>query len=153
PEGLLPYLQRQRRGQSRTELPAAHDDIADIQSAALDHLLRGNVMGRIVDSQLYGNEYSINEMLSDLTNAIFVADLRGPVSTTRQNLQTEYVEQLLGHIEKGAGYSIILSAVYGQVRDIDDLMRKNSRPKDDATRHHRAYLRKLIENALDESGD
>lgn len=152
PEGLLPYLQRQRRGQSRTQLPAAHEDIADIQSEALDHLLRGNVMGRIVDSQLYGNEYSINEMLSDLTEAIFAVDLRGPVSTSRQNLQTEYVEQLLSHIEKGSGYSIILSAVYGQVREIDDMMRKNARPKDDATRHHRAYLRKLIENALDENG-
>lgn len=148
---LLPYLQQQRRGQSGTNLPQVYEDIADIQSAALKHLLHQSVLTRIVDSQTYGNDYTINEMLSDLTTAIFAADMRGSVNVTRQNLQVTYINQLLAVIEGGSGYSAVLSAIYGQVEKIGQIMRKNDRNKDIATRNHRAYVQQLIEKSLDES--
>ena len=60
----------------------------------LTHLLSPRVQTRITDSRTYGNEYALNEMMSDLTSAIFDADVRGNVNSFRQNLQLEYVNRL-----------------------------------------------------------
>ena len=55
-------------------------------------------MTRITDSRLYGNQYPLAEVMSDLTSAIFDADASGNVNTFRQNLQMEYVNRLVAII-------------------------------------------------------
>jgi hypothetical protein len=97
PANLYSYLQMQRRGYDffgTPEDPKIHDRILTAQRGVLNHLLHPRVMTRITDSRLYGNEYPLSEMMSDLTSAIFDADVSANVNTFRQNIQMEYVNRL-----------------------------------------------------------
>jgi hypothetical protein len=97
PAELLPYLAMQRRGFShfgQAEDPKVHERALNIQRNVLNHLLHPRVLTRMVDTRLYGNDYSVAEMMNDLTDAIFAADARGNVNTFRQNVQLEYVGRL-----------------------------------------------------------
>ena len=64
------------------------------QRNVLNQLLHPRVLTRITDSRMYGNEYPLAEVMSDLTSAIFDADASGNVNTFRQNIQMEYVNRL-----------------------------------------------------------
>ena len=55
----------------------------------------------MVDIQLIGNTYSLNEMMRDLTDGIFKADAAGNVNSFRQNLQLEYVNMLIAAMKIG----------------------------------------------------
>ena len=95
----------QRRGfdhYGSTEDPKIHQAVLAAQKRVLDHLMHPVVLRRVVDTQLYGNEYLLDEMVSDLTDAIFYADANTSVNAFRRNLQLEYVERLGGMI-KGSG--------------------------------------------------
>ena len=97
PSDLYSYLQMQRRGQGffgQPEDPKIHDRVLNAQRGVLNHLLHPRVMTRITDSRLYGNEYPLAEVMSDLTSAIFDGDASGNVNTFRQNIQMEYVNRL-----------------------------------------------------------
>ena len=67
-------------------------------------LLHPRVLLRLSDTGAYGNEYSPADMLTDLTAAVFEADLAGGVNGYRQNLQTEYVHRLLKITAEGSEY-------------------------------------------------
>jgi hypothetical protein len=148
------HLQRARRGQNfweRPQAPQLHKRVLEQQKLALDHLLHPNVMQRIVDSQLYGNELSLTRMMDALTDAIFNADISHPVNTKRQQLQGEYLSQLLAVIAEKSetGHTQVgRSAVTGQVLRIADML--EGRPDSDAaTLAHTAALLLVIERALD----
>ena len=97
PAELYAYLQMQRRGFEffgTTEDPKIHERTLNIQRNVLNHLLNARVLTRLTDSRQYGNEYPVTEMMSDLTRAIFAADIAGNVNTFRQQLQLEYVNRL-----------------------------------------------------------
>jgi hypothetical protein len=97
PSNLYSHLQMQRRGFDffgTPEDPKIHDRVLTAQKGVLNHLLHPRVMTRITDSRLYGNEYPLAEVMSDLTSAIFDADVSGNVNTFRQNIQMEYVNRL-----------------------------------------------------------
>ena len=90
---LYSHLQEQRRLWNfwgETEDPKVHEWLLALQRGVLAHLLHPTVMTRITDARLYGNEYPLADVMADLTDAIFSADLRGDVNTFRQNLQLEY---------------------------------------------------------------
>src|SRR6056297_1293853 len=92
------YLQAQRRGFSPSysgEDPKLHEAVLAMQQNVFAHLLHPNTMQRITNSRLYGNEYSVAEVVGDLTDAIFSADADANVNTFRQNLQVEYVNRLI----------------------------------------------------------
>jgi hypothetical protein len=94
---LQTHLQKQRRGFgffSASEDPKLHELVLSMQKGLLDQLLHKNVLRRLNNSSLYGNEYSVLEMMNDLTSGILEADLKTDVSTFRQNLQAEYVKRL-----------------------------------------------------------
>ena len=78
-----------------TEDPKIHEAVLASQQRVLDHLLHPTVLTRIVDTALYGNGYPLEEMMSDLTNAIFSADMKSAVNGFRRNLQMEYVHRLI----------------------------------------------------------
>src|SRR5690606_31497028 len=83
-------------------------------------------LSRISNSSLYGNEYSVAEVMQDLMGNIFDADLGGPVNLIRQNLQTDYVSALSGILDAKAGYDhaskaaalITLTAIKSKLDDV-----------------------------------
>jgi hypothetical protein len=153
PQDLYPYLQMQRRGYDfgwGTEDPKVHSRVLRMQRNLLAFLLDPTTLHRVVDSEAYGNGYKIDQMMMDLTKAIFEADRYGDVNTFRQNLQLEYTNALIEAIGgDGSGqypYQARSMALYSlqQIRDIAGSGSGNT-----ATRAHRAHLKELIEAALD----
>tara|TARA_B100000949_G_scaffold208985_1_gene201121 strand:- start:414 stop:755 length:342 start_codon:yes stop_codon:yes gene_type:complete len=111
------------------------------------------VLQRIIDTQIYGNKYFIEEVFNDLTNAIFIADIKGTVNTFRRNLQTEYVSRLVDIVGTGKGktsnYDYISQAVaFSNLKTINKMVSKRS-GKDEGTRQHRDFLHHKITLTLD----
>tara|TARA_Y100000996_G_scaffold394427_1_gene358775 strand:- start:2479 stop:5016 length:2538 start_codon:yes stop_codon:yes gene_type:complete len=151
-EDLYAHLQEQRRlwnFYGQTEDPKIHQWILSLQSNILAHLLHPRVMTRITDSRLYGNQYELSDMMSDLTDGIFDEDLRGNVNTFRQNLQTEYVSKLINIIESSEhDYPSKSMALY-QIRNIERML-NNKRRGNIETRAHTGNILYLIQKALDQ---
>ena len=152
----VPYynqLQQQRRMFSNfgsNEDPKIHDMILNSQKGVLSHLLHRNVLKRMSDSALYGNEYDLNTFMSDLTGAMFDADKRSNVTTQRQNLQIEYVNQLIGisGLKGSSGYDHLskAAATYQLNTILDSYTSRSSGSK--ASKAHRQYINWLIESAF-----
>jgi len=156
PQSLYRHLQAQRRGfdfYETTEDPKIHETVLGVQQDIFSFLLNAVTLQRISDSQLYGNTYGLGEMMGDLTDAVFDADVKGDVNTFRQNLQIEYVKRLIGvaglNGSSSHDYLSQSAALYNleQVRDM--LGRK--RGGDSGTRAHTTHVLFLIDKALDTS--
>mgnify|MGYP000908530961 FL=1 len=148
---VLALAQKERRGfdfGGEHEDPQVHRNIIGIQSSVLAHLLSGWTLDRMTDSTLYGNTYSVNQMLSDLTNAVFVEDANSVVNTVRQNLQTLYVRRLIKLIDIEASYEMTTAAAYSSLRNIEKIAKRRS--QDPETQAHRDYLLWLINSALED---
>lgn len=147
---LFQHLAIQRRGFFhfvRNEDPTLHGRALAIQADILNHVLHPNTLMRITDSGLYGNSYSVNEMMTDLTNAIFEADSRGAVNTFRQELQVHYVKKLIDVFENTSYDYVARSNAFSTLRGLGrDMARWRG---DAATRAHREHLAFLIEKALE----
>jgi len=153
-QSILMRLQSQRRGfnhMSQTEDPKIHDLVMGMQKNILNQLLHKNVLKRLTDSGLYGNKYSLDEFMSDLTTAIYKDDMRGDVNTFRQNLQTEYTQQLINVMkpEKTSTYGHhVQAAAFKNLNDIKNFIRKQTGVSS-ATKTHRMYIDHLVQKALD----
>lgn len=152
-EPLYAFLQPQRRGfdaYNENEDPKIHAMVLGAQKKVLDHVMHVHVLQRLSDSALYGNSYTLDGMLADLTDAIFLADIKGDVNSYRQNLQAEYVDRLIfisGLISKSKyNYSAKSVAVY-ELNRIESLI-QNKRG-DRSSKIHRFYLQKRIAGALE----
>lgn len=152
PAELYPYLQAQRRGFnhfSNNEDPHIHSRVLNIQRDLLRHLLHKNVLRRVTDSELYGNEYRLPEYMTDLTDAIVKADRNSTVSSMRQNLQVEYVYQLLGVLKPKAGYDhVATSMARHELNRIRKLMQSGATP-DTGTKAHRMRIAQEIAVAME----
>lgn len=151
PEELIRHLQRQRRGfnhYGQSEDPRIHDRVLRIQAQVLQIILHANTTRRIVDSSLYGNEYEVAAVMRDLTDALFVADLSASVNTYRQNIQTYYVEMLVGMASGTSGRAYPVQAAALQQLKRIDRMERQARSRDMATSAHRGHVRHIIETAL-----
>jgi hypothetical protein len=98
PENYAYFLQSQRRGfgfMSGTENPKIHQRNLQIQQSVLDQLMNPTMWTRIIDSKYYGNTYSLDSYLGDLTNNIMQFSQTSPYSSHRIMLQTEFVQRLL----------------------------------------------------------
>jgi hypothetical protein len=155
PADLMTHLQSQRRSfyfYGKTEDPKLHDLAWAVQKAALDHLLHPVVHKRLLDSALYGNEYSLNEMLGALTDAIFAADAKSSVNSRRQNLQQQYVIQMtaLALVKPADAESpspMNQAAVRYELKRIAAMLQ--TRGNDAASIAHKEYLQFLIRQALE----
>jgi hypothetical protein len=87
-------------------------------------------------------------MMTDLTNGIFKDDLSGSVNTFRQNLQTEYVSQLLKLIDNDKYSSIARAQALYQVKNIRKMMTANAGTNAE-TIAHRQYLVQVIDEGLE----
>jgi hypothetical protein len=143
----------QRRGFnhfSGTEDPKVHDTVLALQKSVFDHLLNPVVLKRITDTALYGNGYSLAEMMGELTDAVFAADARENVNSFRQNLQMEYVDRLAGMVHgdgRKAFHTPAQSLALYQLTEIRDLL-ESRRGGNVATRAHTQNLVLTIDRAL-----
>lgn len=146
------YLQKQRRGFGHfrsSEDPKIHSQILNYQKRLLAHLMHPTVLARITNSGLYGNSYSVDLVLSDLTKAIFESDLKGNVNTTRRNLQVEYVKGLLSGLTSGPYDHVAKASLLSETKKIAKWM-KSAKTKNKGTQSHRDYINYLINETLKE---
>ena len=134
-----------------TEDPKVHEAVLAGQKRVLDHLLHPVVLKRIVDTALYGNEYPLDEMLPDLTAAIFAADQDSPVNAFRRNLQAEYVDRLGRIVTAGDSDGFDTSSQALALYELDQLAAMLSeRPDSDTvTQAHTRYLSLKIEAVIE----
>ncbi len=148
---LFQYLQFQRRGYNffgNTEDPKLQNIILGIQITALQSILNSTTLSRINNSGLYGNTYSVADVMSDLANGIFKADLGGAVNLYRQNLQMEFVKGAIAIVEAKTGYdNATKSAAYNTLRKIKGMLATAVSPNEQ-TRAHRSMVLFLIDKAL-----
>ncbi|MBA3343362.1 MAG: zinc-dependent metalloprotease [Gemmatimonadaceae bacterium] len=153
PQTVYNHLQMQRRGFNffgQPEDPKIHERVLNTQKNVLNHLLHPRVLTRITDSRMYGNEYQLAEVMSDLTAAIFAADARGSVNTFRQNVQLEYVNRLTAMITpptKAAFDYPSQSAALANLRSIQRMLSGKSGGSAETAAHTRHVLF-AIEKAL-----
>ena len=121
--------------------------ILGIQNRVLDHVLSPWTLYRISDTELYGNDYSVNEVIGDLTDSIFVGDQNNEISSLRRNLQTSYVRRLISILGQDYYDEFATAAAYDSLRKIQKIVRKSS--NDEATRSHRRLVGWIIESGLD----
>jgi hypothetical protein len=152
--GLYQYLQSQRRGFNhfgQPEDPKVHEITLNIQREALEHLLSPNTLQRIVDSKLYGNSYELSTMMSELTDAIFKADINGNVNSMRQNLQVEYVRMLIGMVTGESSKEYMYATQSPAVYFLKEIRKMAATGTGDlSSKAHKAHLTTLIDNALEE---
>lgn len=146
---VLAYMQQQRRGFNHwgnNEDPRPHQMVLNMQRNVFNHILHENVLQRISDTSMYGNEYSLTDMFNDLTDGIF----SGELTTISQNLHVEYINRLvnIAGLEGGSGYdNLSQAAAVGQLRKIRG-MSAPRRAGDDVQNHYN-YLHLLIDRAFE----
>ncbi len=146
------HLQPQRRGFSQRgsgEDPKIHARYLAMQKNCLRHLLHPNVLERITDSELYGNDFKLSQYMTLLTDGIFKADLAGNVNAMRQNVQVEYTRQLALALAGAKLDHVANSMVLYELNRIDGMAQGYANAGDLATKAHRAHLRQLIKKALE----
>jgi hypothetical protein len=148
---LFPYLQAQRRGFdffSRTEDPKPELLVFRMQSSLLSYWLNPVTLRRINSTTLYGNTYSVADILGDLTRDIFQDDLHANVNLYRQNLQADYVKKLTTIISAPDGlydYPSV-AAAFASLKKIKTLL-STAISTNEATKAHRETLIFLIDKA------
>ncbi len=156
---ITAHLQTQRRGFgffASGEDPKMHSIILNMQSNVLDHVLSSSVLTRLVDSKLYGNEYDITQLFTDLTNGIFKEDAMKTVNSYRQNLQIEYVKRLMniaglpeGKAAMADRYNNIANArAFAALESIKKMMDAGKSTGDEGSKQHKAYISAMIANAM-----
>ena len=154
-EPLFAYLQRQRRGFDhfgKNEDPKPHRMLLGAQKNVLQHVLHPNVLMRLSDSALYGNEYSVEQMMAELSDAVFKADQKSNINSYRRNLQTEYVEQLIkiSGLEKPSRYDNFSKAT--ALYELKEILERVDRSRGDrASKIHRSYITDRINRAFHKS--
>jgi len=149
---VYPYLQMQRRGFnffSTTEDFKITGLSNNLQVSALAHILHPVTLQRISNSRLYGNEYSVAQVMSDINAAIFDADLGGNVNVYRQYLQTAFVKGTANILDaKTPGYDDVARA--GALATLKSVRSKLGKAVggNEETKAHRANLVFLIDKAL-----
>ena len=146
---LLSKVQLERRMfdlRGEHEDPQVHKIILGIQNKVLDHILSAWTLSRITDTQLYGNDYSVYEVIDDLTEAVFLEDMNSEVSSIRRNLQTSYVRRLIGILAADYYDEFATAAAYNSLRDIEKLMKKSS--SHGPTKAHRKLIHWIIDSGL-----
>lgn len=134
-----------------TEDPKIHQAVLAGQKRVLDHLLHPVVLKRIVDTELYGNAYPLEEVMSDLTAAIFEADASTEVNAFRRNLQSEYVDRLGAMVEGSGSEGFDSSAQAMAIHELEHLasMMNDRASPDTMTQAHTKLVSRKIRNILE----
>jgi hypothetical protein len=149
---LFPYLQLQRRGFNffgTGEDIRPQTTVLGMQVGIFAHLMSANTLARMNNSSLYGNTYTSADMMSDLTNAVFNADLKTNVNLYRLNLQTEFVKGLAAIVSAPVSPydNASKAAMLHTLKKIKGLL-ATALSTNEQTKAHRANLVFIIDKAL-----
>jgi len=150
---LYPYLQRQRRGWNfggSTEDPKVQNYVLGIQTNALSFILHPVTLARANTTSLYGNGYSVSEIMDDLVNASFESDLSADVNLFRRNLQTDLVNRLIKiHVNKSKQYDHSSNAAaFYILGELSKKLKKNLKKGNLDSKAHKMKLHHLINSSL-----
>jgi len=146
---VFPYLQMQRRGfnQGRGEDYKVTANLNSLSTSAFDQILHPNTLQRITNTSLYGNQYSVAEVMSDLVKNVFDADLTGNVNVYRQYLQTSFVKTGAQLLDNPALDQVSKSALYYTLKKLKTKLTTATLGNEE-TKAHRAAMIFVIEKAL-----
>tara|TARA_Y100000768_G_scaffold114088_1_gene84108 strand:+ start:1472 stop:3988 length:2517 start_codon:yes stop_codon:yes gene_type:complete len=153
PSNVYNLLARQRRGFnffSGPEDPKIHDQVLSYQTRVLAHIMHPNTLQRIIDSELYGNQYSLSDFMGDLNESIFKADISSDVNTFRQNLQAVYVTRLINMISGKSSSRFKVPAQSMAIYNLEEIAKWLKKPAGNTSSvAHRNHIKHLISNVLD----
>jgi hypothetical protein len=115
--------ERDTRSRSGNNDPDFHALVLSSQRNILSNILHPEVMKRLVNSALYGNQYMPDEVLSDLNKAIFIQ--KEEPDTFKRNLQSTYVDLLIEGFENGDYDQVSKAEIFKTINDIHSFARKN----------------------------
>jgi hypothetical protein len=115
--------ERDTRSRSGNNDPDFHALVLSSQRNILTNILHPEVMKRLVNSSLYGNQYMPDEVLSDLNNAIFIQGEEP--DTFKRNLQSTYVDLLIQGFDEGDYDQVSKAEIFKTINDIHSFARKN----------------------------
>jgi len=149
---LFPYLQIQRRGFNQ---PGNGEDFKvsttflGLQvNGALAHILNPITLQRVNNTRLYGNDYSVVDIMSDLVKGIFDADINSNVNVYRRYLQINFVKGAAGLLAPTAPLDdVSKSATLYTLKKLRTKLAAAVSPNED-TKAHRAHLLFIIDKAL-----
>ncbi len=149
---LIAKLQMERRGFDFFELddnedPKVHESVLAIQKDVLAQLLHKNTLARIIDSSLYGNDYSLDEFMKALHAAILTGDPAAGVNSFREALQIEYIEQLIKLSGLEAKSSAPRAARSEAILLLEQLAQNPGVPQ--SPQRHARYIERRITKALE----
>ncbi len=146
---VFPYLQMQRRGfnQGRGEDYKVTASLNSLSTSAFDHILHPATLQRITNTSLYGNQYSVAEVMSDLVKNVFDADLSGNVNVYRQYLQTSFVKSGIQLLDNVVLDQVSKSALYYTLKKLKTKL-ATATVGNEETKAHRSAMIFLIEKAL-----
>ncbi|MFT5466809.1 MAG: hypothetical protein ACI8UO_001909 [Verrucomicrobiales bacterium] len=146
---LLAHLQTQRRGwdfESAGEDPKILAEILGAQNSVLNHVLHQNTVTRILNTELYGNQFSLTDVFGSLTESIFAvgAEFEADPGVIRQGLQRSYVDRLIKIAGLQAASSYPQAAQAGAFYQIEALEAKLSQSQNAHLRHLAWVMRKAL---------
>jgi hypothetical protein len=115
--------ERDTRSRSGNNDPDFHALVLSSQRNILSNILHPEVMKRLVNSALYGNQYMPDEVLSDLNKAIFIQGEEP--DTFKRNLQSTYVDLLIEGFENGDYDQVSKAEIFKTINEIHSFARKN----------------------------
>ncbi len=151
---VFAYLLPQRRGfnqnQTGDDYKITNNILGNQIFGALAHIMHPATMQRITNSRLYGNQYSAADVMSDLVNACFKADITKNVNVYRQYLQTAFVKEA-GEIinpKSNAFDDVAKAAILNSLKKVKTML-ATAVSTNEETKAHRANLLFLINSALE----
>jgi hypothetical protein len=149
---VFPYLQNQRRGYNffnGTEDYKITANLNNHGASALAHILHPTTLQRVTNSRMYGNTYSVADVMSDLTKGIFDADMAGNVNVYRQYLQTTLVKNLAWLVTSEQGVDEVTKAgARYTLKKIKAKLAAAPATANEETKAHRNNLVFLIDDAV-----
>lgn len=149
---VFPYLQMQRRGFNQPNNGEDYKIVNNITAiqvgGTLAHILNPATLQRINNTRLYGNQYSVADVMNDLVKGIFDADINGNVNLYRQYLQTSFVKGASNFLNPQAPIDDVSKAA--TLYTLRKLRTKLAAAvsTNEETKAHRANLVFLIDKAL-----
>lgn len=147
---IFPYLQLQRRGfnQGRGEDFKATANLNMLATGAFDQILHPATLQRITNTRLYGNEYSVADLMKDLVKNVFDADISGNVNVYRQYLQSSFVKTTTQLVADNAPLdNVSKAATYYTLKKLRSKLIAATIGNEE-TNAHRANMIFLIDKAL-----
>ena len=149
---VFPYLQIQRRGFNQPgngeDYKVTNNILALQVNGTLGHILNPSTLQRITNTRLYGNQYSVADVMNDLVKGIFEADMNGNVNVYRQYLQSSFVRgttQLMA--ENSPVDNVSKAAALYSIKKLRTKLAAATSTNEE-TKAHRANMIFLIDKAL-----